>query len=150
MYHQASLSKEHSEDTDFAFSEDLFSFLDQYRRLIPEFQSLLRWVVTNGDLLPRLLPAEHIPRSTLDELISLATKRENSLLLVLALCARYIKGSPSFTLCLTRSGLTKLGLAFPWKVWYYTDYCSGALRPFHADHALRGLKGTMLSWVRSS
>ena len=68
MYHQASPPKEHSEDTDFIFSEDLFSFLDQYRSLIPEFQSLLRWVVTNGDLLPRLLPAEHIPRSTLDEL----------------------------------------------------------------------------------
>ena len=95
MYHQASPSKEHSEDTDFTFSEDLFSFLSQYWRLIPEFQSLLRWVVTNGDLLPRLLPAEHIPRSTLDELISLATERKDSLLLVLALCARYIKDHPA-------------------------------------------------------
>lgn len=95
MYHQASPSKEHSENTDFTLSEDLFSFLNQYRRLIPEFQPLLRWVVTNGDLLPRLLPAEHISRSTLDELISLATKREDPLLLVLALCARCIKDHPT-------------------------------------------------------
>ena len=95
MYHQASPSKEHSEETNFTLSEELLSFLNQYRRLIPELQPLLRWVVTNGDLLPRLLPAEHIPRSTLDELISLATKREDPLLLILALCARCIKDHPT-------------------------------------------------------
>lgn len=95
MHHQASPSKEYSEGTDVTLSEDLFSFLKQYQKLLPEFQPLLRWVVTNGDLLPRLLPAEHIPRSTLDELIALATKRQDSLLLVLALCARYVKDHPA-------------------------------------------------------
>ena len=40
-----------------------------------------------------------------------------------------------------------LGLHFRKKCDNIPNTCPGAVRPFHADHALRGLKGTMLSWV---
>lgn len=74
---------------------ELISFLTQFYQLRPELQPLVHWVVVNADLLPRLLPAEHISGSTLDELITLATQRKDHLLLVLALCARYIKEHPA-------------------------------------------------------
>lgn len=95
MYVQDLPPKEHLKAEGPLLTGELISFLTQFYRLTPELQPLVHWVVVNADLLPRLLPAEHISGSTLDELIALATQRKDPLLLVLALCARYIKEHPA-------------------------------------------------------
>ena len=94
MYNQGLSPKGHPKTEEPLLTGELFSFLTQFYQLTPELQPLVHWVVVNADLLPQLLPAEHISESTLNELITLATQRKDHLLLVLALCARYIKEHP--------------------------------------------------------
>lgn len=58
-------------------------YLSQYRRLAPEDQFWMAWLVRNMEVLSKLLPVEHLSLQVLEGLFEEAKLREDHLLICL-------------------------------------------------------------------
>ena len=122
-------------------------FLLNFRRLSAEQQRLVEWMIHNIGTLDKLLSAGDTPVGALSALRDGALERGDDLL---ALRTRSFRGS------WTAPRKKTVGDPANWDL-HSLEKCGNILitvwvrlRPFYADHAPWGLKGTMLSWLLSS